>query len=256
MTTRFRLQYLSSNLITMLCSILIISASGCEFINNLSPSVNETDLNTSVEATINAERNITQAAQVVIDQTASALQATIDAQATSLAQIPTQEPVQTEEPTIAPSDTPEATQAPIDSTAIPITDWSMLYWRPLSSGCHFKDQMCWKLFDDYKTTQGWAEAVLTSKTSVQIEENWPSPYLVYWNERDLRFAARLVLHVDGTPIKVKDLSKTKSNWQQDFISLEEYKGQQVIVQFISNVGEKYISSWFIQNVQIVPDFTP
>jgi hypothetical protein len=246
----------SSTILTALLFLaLILAISGCEFISN--PSAKETDINISIEATVNAEKANTQAAQQAINQTASALQATIDAQATALAKPEAQEPTRTETSIAAPpSETPEPTTTPLEAAAVSIVDWKMLYWRSLSSGCHFKDQMCWKLFDDYKTTQGRAEAVLTSKTPVHIEENWPNPYLVFWNERELRFSAKLILHIDGTPIKVKDLSKSKTIWQQDSLSLQDYKGKDVIVQFISNVGERYISSWFIQDVQIVPDFKP
>jgi len=68
---------------------------------------------------------------------------------------------------------------PTQSTSISITEWKMLYWRHLSSGCHFEDMMCWKLFDDYKTVGGPTDAALTIEEAVFIEENWQSPYLVF-----------------------------------------------------------------------------
>ncbi len=98
--------------------------------------------------------------------------------------------------------------------------------------------------------------VLTSKIAVLIEENWISPYLVFWHERDLKYLAKINLRVDGTPITVKDYTKSKGIWKQDYIDLKDYKGKNVIVQFISEVGKQHINSWFIQDVKIVPDFTP
>jgi hypothetical protein len=239
--------------------ILSIFLTSCEFIAENDTSLQETSDQLSIEQTLNAFSAETLQAQQTGDSaqmTMDALQATNDAQATALSNPPTQSSSITDTPVQPEAPTPPPSPVPPQSTPIAITEWKMLYWRPLSSGCHLEDMMCWKLFDDFKTVGGPTDAALTSKEAVFIEESWQSPYLVFWHDYELKYDARIYLRVDGTLIAVKDYSKTKGYWKEDYVDLRDYKGKNVIVQFLSRVGERHINSWFIQDVKIVPDYTP
>jgi hypothetical protein len=257
MTIQAKLSPVLFRFITLLVALILFSTSACTLIQDFIPNDGGEELNT--EETLEAYIAETLSAQQTNDHfqaTISALQMTNDAQTAIEVEQPTYTPPPTE--TVADTATPTIPPSPtvVEASPTSITEWDMLYWRPLPSGCHFEDMVCWRLFDDFKTTGGKADAVLTSKNAVYIEENWNSPYLVFWHEPDLRYTAYLNLRVDGTPTTVKDFSKSSGMWKQAYVDLSQYKGKNVIVQFISIVGEKRISYWLIQDVQIVPDFTP
>lgn len=257
MTAQTRLSPVLFLFTTLVVFAILFSTSACTLIQDLIPKDAGDEPNT--EGTLEAYIAETLSAQQTNDHfqaTISALQMTNDAQTAIEVLQPTYTPPPTE--TVVDTATPIVPPSPtvVEASPISITEWDMLYWRPLPSGCHFDDMVCWRLFDDFKTTGGKADAVLTSKNAVFIEENWNSPYLVFWHEPDLRYTAYLNLRVDGTPITVEDFSKTSGIWKEAYLDLSQYKGKNVIVQFISIVGEKRISYWLIQNVQIVPDFTP
>jgi hypothetical protein len=186
---------------------------------------------------------------------------TADLQATAQAEQATAQAVeQTRNAPLLPSDTPlpQATvTSPASEAVTTLDDWQTQYWVPLSSGCEIKDAPCWKLFDDYKTTQGQAVAFLTSKQEVLIADNWSRPYLVYLNKRELRYQAKVSLIVDGQPIDARIIAPgTVQVWKEDYIDLSNYRGKNVIVQFSCPVGMPHINSWFIQNVQVIPDYEP
>lgn len=181
-------------------------------------------------------------------QTEQAVQATNQ----SLEQTRNAPPVASETPAPVASAT-----SPAPPPATSINDWKGQYWVILNSGCEIKDAPCWKLFDDYKTTQGQAVAYLTSEQPVLIAENWPRPYLVFLNKRALRYEAKITLVVDGTPVDVKIVPRgTVQTWVEEAIDLAAYRGKNVLVQFSCPVGMPNINSWFIQNVQIAADYEP
>jgi hypothetical protein len=186
---------------------------------------------------------------------------TVDTQATAQAEQATAQAVeQTRNAPVLPSDTPlpQATAtSPVAEQEVSLTAWQTVYWAILNSGCQIKAAPCWKLFDDYKTTQGQAIAFLTSKEEVLIGENWNRPHLVYLNKRELRYEAKVTLIVDGKPVDVRIIPKGSVQiWTEEAIDLSNYKGKNVKVQFSCPVGMPRINSWFIQNVRIVPDYQP
>ncbi len=207
-----------------------------------------TELETQLQIAAAASPTLPPAPTVDLVQTEQALQATSQAlQQTSAAPV-------------LPSDTPspQATATnPVAASPTTITDWQTQYWVLLSSGCEIKDAPCWKLLDDFKTTLGPAEAFLTSKEAVLVGENWGRPALVYLNKRELKFEAKITLIVDGKPTVVRIIPKGKVGaWKEESVDLSPYKGKNVRVQFSCPVGMRYINSWFLQNIQIVPEYEP
>jgi hypothetical protein len=106
-------------------------------------------------------------------------------------------------------------------------------------------------------TQGTAEAFLTSNEPVLVGENWGQPALVFLNKRERRFEATITLIVDGKPSVVRIIPKgAVDSWKEESIDLSPYKGKNIRVQFSCPVGMRYINSWFLQNIQIVPEYEP
>jgi hypothetical protein len=214
---------------------------------------NETEIGRAVEATLEAERTqirSTEEAEVV-KNTPEALAATDTAIPTTAT---TQAPA-TPAPTETSASTTPSAPSPASQEAIEIDDWKALYWVQLYSGCTSSETKCWKLNDDFKTTMGQNVAYLTSKQEVLIETGWAKPALVYMNKRDLKFEAKITLIVDGKPIDVQVIPIGKIyDWEEEAIDLSSYQGKSVMVQFSCPVGMKFVNSWFIHNVRIVPDY--
>jgi hypothetical protein len=232
--------------------LLILLALACDISINSAPAQPTTDL----QATIDAAIAITETAQ-------KNAQVTADVASTPTSQVvsPTATPIPTDSPEAIPS-TPPSPAATVPAS-ITITDWGMYSFVPLSSGCKVKNAPCWKADDDFSKHVG-NPMVLTSKTPVFIEPSWPSPYLVFWHKYDLKNPASLVLEVDGDWVIVRDFSKSKGDWTQFFFNLSDYKGKEIRVRFMADgqwtsgaIQHGIPSSvWFIQEVQVFPDFTP
>ncbi len=253
---------------TWIALVLLFSILACSFdIPGNTPPKNSTDVARSVEATINAETVATmqvqetqraggivptQAEDPGVSATIQSQQATMDAQATSLLPQATQPPA-TEIPLVATS--APTSLASLDPVSI--KDWKMYFWVPLTSGCKLLNIPCWKLADDWKTAQtSSGNGVLTSKGPVLIDTAWERPYLVFWNKRQLRRTGAIELQVDGKWIGVKNLDQTHTEWVQEAIDLQPYKGKQMIVRFMSEIGFAQQSTWFIQDIKIVPNYKP
>jgi hypothetical protein len=247
--------------------VLLFSILACSIaLPENTPLRNSTEVARSVEATINAETVATlqlqetqNASEVVISQTEDpginatiqSQQATLDAQATSLLLDATQPPAT--EVVLATS----APTSPASPDSLPILDWKMYFWVPLTSGCKLPDLPCWKLADDWKKAQGTSGVgVMTSKEALMIEPAWEKPYLVFWDKRQLRRTGAVEIQVDGTWITVMNVGHTNTDWRRQEIDLQPYKGKQMIVRFMSEIGYYQQSSWFVQDVKIIPDFKP
>jgi hypothetical protein len=253
---------------TLVALALLSSILACSInLPGITPSKNPTDVARNVEATINAETVATMQSQETqiaggivptqgedpgVSATIQSQQATMDAQATSLLPPATQPPA-TEIPLVASSvPTSGASLEPVS-----ITDWKMYFWVPLNSGCKVLNLPCWKLADDWKTAQtSSGDGVLTSKAPVLIDAAWDRPYLVFWNKRQLRRTGAVELQMDGDWIGVKNLNQTRTEWVQEAIDLQPYKGKRMIVRFMAQIGYAQQSTWFIQDVKIVPDYKP
>ncbi len=242
---------LPKGLLISILLVLILLIAACDLGFNLTkPELDETDIANAVEETLAAE------------STRDAIEAPAEISATapdtSLSPQPSETPAPTEiqvEPPTPVLSSP--TLLPANLSEVPLSDFKQLYWVPLNLGCKNNDASCFKLFDDYKTLGGQAEAILTGQDEVHLEESWPSPHLVYWNKRNLKYQATINLYVDGQPITVKFVPKGEvAQWKEEYLDVGDYKGKTIRVQFICPVGMKYVSSWFLNDLRIVPDYNP
>ena len=200
-----------------------------------------------IQATLDVKRETEQLA------THQAQPATDTAQA-DLAVVPTA--TSSENPISLPVELTSSAVPGIAPTQISITEWGMIFFVELSSGCKLKDAQCIKLADDWKATQGGADAFLTSKISVYIHPDWPNPYLVFWHKRDLKRTAQLTIQADGKWQAVRDFTSSSSDWKQDAVNLANFKGKEIFVQYTAEVGWYRQSQWFLQEIQVIPDYKP
>lgn len=173
---------------------------------------------------------------------------------------PTATATQTSSPTPLPTSTP----APIV-----LTEWKLIFFMPLSSGCHLPDTPCWKSIDNARERQG-ANMTLISKESTYIDPDWFHPYLIFWHKYDIPYEATITILMNSDYEIVRTYTDTTSDWTRDFIDLSAYKGNNIIVQFsasgrqsgarsdiMSGLSDrKSKTDWYLQDIQIVLDFTP
>jgi type II secretory pathway pseudopilin PulG len=260
---------LAMSLVPVLMSLVIL-ISACTFnAPTVDPSKKQTDIARSVESTLNAEKVATYQAQQTLDAgqpaatqpdspntnaTIQVQQATLDAQSTSLSPQATQPPLPSDTPQLAPTLAPAGSLDPIQ-----ILDWKMAFWVSLPNGCR-GDAPCWRTNDDYKKHLGLSPMMLSSQQSYLIDPNWPKPYLVFMTKWKITNPATIELIIDGTPMIVKQYPKGQSEWTNDRIDLSNYKGKEISIRFAVNgkwgSGGIQGSEWYLEDVQIIPNYKP
>jgi len=244
------LQKLPSKFVTGILSMIVLFMVACNFSFNQSKSnLDETDVASVIESTLNAEwQKATEAALAVTE---------------ALPAPPTSPPA-TDLPLIVETSavpTAEIQSSPTAVEAVPSSKWytwfTAIHWVPLSTGCVNMSVPCYKLLDDIKILEGESDAILTAGNDILVEESWPSPYLVYSNQRSLKHQASLNLIVDGKPVVGRFISPGDVNfWKEEYLDLSGYKGKKVRVQFVCPVGRQGINSWFVNDMRIDPEYKP
>jgi hypothetical protein len=245
---------------TVLLLALVLAAISCTFLPAGDDALRQTDIALGIQ-------------QTLVAQTATALQVQSSAP-TFTAAPPTSVPVveaasptpAAVEPTLPPTDTQAAaTNTPVpvvSSEPVNIAEWRMFYWVPLGSGCKVAGTGCWKMEDDYKKHTGAGDLTLTSKVPIMIDASWPSPYLVFWHKHKFASTARIDISGNGVWSTMVNLTKKQSaeNWVRGEIDLSMFKGKEILVSFaamgIWGSGGIPGSDWFINDVQVVPDYQP
>jgi hypothetical protein len=250
---------------------LAILFSSCTFnVPAVDPSKRQTDVARSVESTLNAEKIATYQAQQTLDAgqpiatqpdnpntnaTIQAQQATLDSQSTSLSPQVNQ-PAPSDTPQVAPTLVPSGSLDPIQ-----ILDWKMSFWVSLPNGCK-GDTPCWRTNDDYNKHLGISPLVLTSKQGYLVDPNWPKPYLVFWHKLENANPVTVEVIIDGTPIAVRQYPKGRKDWVGDAVDLSSFKGKEIVVRFVAtgksglNWGGNPGTNWFVENIQILPNYKP
>ena len=263
-----KLMKLSSALFVLLFP-LVVSILACEMPRNVDESARQTAIAQNVQATVNAEDAATLQARQTdlaaketdvasqLEETVIAQQATLQAQETALKQQETQA-VDTTEPTATQTE-----PSPLTSIEpLLIVNWDQSSFVPLYSGCEVEDTPCWKTDDNYDKHQGGLMTMVSEET-IFIDPDWPSPYLVFWHKYDFAREASISVMAGGQWEYLKLFNKSKNSWTQETLDLSKYKGESIVFQF-SLKGRDYVkwwqntpkSEWFIQEVQIIPDYTP
>lgn len=219
--------------------------------------------------------------QTLLAQTAAAIAAptTEVAPTASVAVVPqpvdtaTSEPTLTALPTEAPpteapaQPTASETSAPVALEVIDLTNWKTESIVPLSSGCFVPDQPCWKA-DPAGSTNNCRGCLgsspvdysvhLTSREKILIDDAWPRPYLTFYYQIVFE-PTRANLGVEvidrGTVASVFAFDSSSPTWKQAFVDLSEFKGEEVLIRLGGNGTQTREFSLFLQQIQIVPDFS-
>jgi len=249
---------------------LLVSILACALPGSADESTAQTVVAQNVQATVNAEDEATvQARQtslaiketdlaLQLEGTVQAQQATLQAQATDTALQETQAPEPSE---VAATQTESSPQAAFDP--VPLLSWDQNYFVPLSSGCPVADSPCWKSDDDADKHLGGTMS-LVSEDTVLIDPNWPNPYLVFWHKYDFARPANVLILFKGQWEYLKMFGKGQSDWIQESFDLNAYKGDTILIQFSTEGRVPYVwphpappkNDWYIQEVQIIPDYSP
>jgi hypothetical protein len=242
---------------------LLLAALACNFQVKQDDGLRQTDIAVGIQQT-----QLAQTASALVAEGSKSTQAvlyvtaTVGPPATPGSQPVAENPTAALPPaTAAPSDTPTAsTNTPTSQEDIVLTDWRLNFFLPVNSGCKVPDSGCWRMNDDFKKHSG-SQLSLVSKVPVKIDPSWPSPYLVFWHKYKFENKAHIDISGDSVWSTIKVLDKQKSsNWKKDAISLEMFKGKEVLVNFaaygIWGSGGIPGSDWYINDVRIVPNYTP
>jgi len=243
---------------------LLLAALACNFQAPQDDSMRQTDVALGIQQT-----QLAQTASALVVESNKPTQAVVYVTATPAAPAPGMTPVAAT-PTEAPP--PAATPLPAATTAAPtgastsqeqvaITDWRLNFFAPIGSGCKVADAGCWRMLDDFKKHYG-AELSLVSKTPVLVDASWPRPYLVFWHKYKFENKARIDVHANGTwsTVLVLDGQKSSNTWKQGALNLDMFKGKEIIINFaaygIWGSGGIKGSDWIINDVQVIPNYTP
>jgi len=166
---------------------------------------------------------------------------------------------------VEPTRPPAAQASPSPQTSfdsVLITDWKQGFFNQLSSGCKLADTPCWVSDDDYQKHNG-SNMVLTSRERVLIDSNWPHPYLVFWHKYHFEISASISVDVNGTWEDLELYSTGTNEWEQAYFDLSKYKGEEILIRFTAATARwgsfrhnPPKTEWFLQQIQIVPDYAP
>jgi hypothetical protein len=237
-----------SILLPLFLSILACSLPG---VGGGGASLQETDIALGIQQTFVAQTSTAlQAATPVVPTLPPAAETPIQGQAPNA---PTNPPP-TDTPALPPTETVAATSQPSPAPAkISLTKWKKLYFLEISSGCKFPDMPCWKSNDGPDV--GFDSIILTSAESTAIDPNWNNPYLVFWHKYYFDKAAEIDVSSGSSWEVLQVYGQGNRDWIMQSFNLSRYKGKSVSFRFVLEPYHK-ISTWLIQDIQIVPDFKP
>ncbi|MBN1147548.1 MAG: serine/threonine protein kinase [Anaerolineales bacterium] len=158
---------------------------------------------------------------------------------------------------VAVTDTPQASPtAEVSLDEVMITEWGMAYFAKLTGGCYEKPALCFKLNDNYRDTQSGVHASLISKEEILIDPSWPNPHLVFWTHSILPHKGQLDISANGDWSTLRQFDTKRVEWQENAIDLSMFKGKNIVIKFWSMVNGYPQSTWFLENLKIVPDYKP
>jgi hypothetical protein len=257
--------------------LFLLPALSCSLPLNRDDSLQETQSALHVQETFAAEAVATNSAQELViaatstylaaqleisaQGTVQAQQATIAAlESAASAQLTAQAEKPTDPPTMATLEVPKPTNTSsnADSDEIVITDWKMSRFAQITSGCYFSNELCWKGDDRYDYLQQQVNLVLTSRETIFVDPSWKNPTLTFWHTFNFPRPGSVNIQADGKWSNMANYSNNK-DWHQVFIPLSLFSGKNITIQFLafgksSRIDPK--ADWYVQNIMIIPDYTP
>lgn len=165
-------------------------------------------------------------------------------------------------PTQVTTSTPEAA---LTSTAPPstllLTEWSLQGFISNIKDCDDPAQPCWGVL------QTPPSAMLSSQ-AVYIDPAWQNPHLLFrhkyhlflkvWRGHPNQLTGYASIKI-GEKWKMLRAYTGTTNWESAALPLLDYKGVEITVRFATEYDQNWDfpgGYWYIQEVQIVPDFKP
>jgi len=245
---------------------LALAALACNFGSGEDPSLRETDIAIGIQQTLLAQTSSAmQAGLTAATSTLPAVQATASPPQPTIPPSPTTIEVATQ-PIISTSPAePSSTPTSLAPQSIQLTDWEYIAFRPINSGCKLDDAPCWLLRMSgsgmWKSTAP-TEGTMTTQSPIFIDPAWGNPALVFWHNFQTKgFGYRVNLQIDRQWSEVRRGDAPTTGWVQEVINLKDYKGENLSFNFTSTVVVRFLTpnisvNWYIQDVQIVPDYKP
>lgn len=248
--------------ITVLLMPMVFAALACSFSSGGDQALQETDIAIGIQQTLIAQTAIAMETSLAAPATAVLVAAT--ASSPPEVALPAPTGLETTQPVFS-TDTPEAaaTSQSTSPEAIQLSDWRSAVFAPINSGCKLDDSSCWLLkmsgaglWKSHAPTEG----VLTTREPILIDPSWENPVLVFWHKFDSTgFGYRVNLQADGKWSGVRQNDLNTAGWVQEVIQLNDYKGKELNVSFLSTVVVSWLRpnlnvSWYIQDVKIVPNY--
>jgi hypothetical protein len=243
---------------------MVFAALACSFSAGGDQTLKETDIAIGIQQTLVAQTAIALETSLAAPATAVPLGTT----ASSSPEVTTPiTPALTglETQPVTSTDTPQATATSesTDPVAVQLTDWKLAVFAPINSGCKLDDAPCWLLKmsgSGLWKSHGPTEGVLTTREPILIDPSWENPALVFWHKfESTGFGYQVNLQVNGKWSGVRQNDLNTAGWVQEVVKLNDYKGKELNVSFLSTVVVSWLRpnlnvSWYIQDVQIVPNY--
>jgi hypothetical protein len=169
----------------------------------------------------------------------------------------------TQTPLPSPTSTPTTPSTPTPLPAILLTNWRVVNFVEITSGCLFPDAQCWQTavarqhnkLDDHFSASDYGrssapvssitaertQSSLTSQASLLIDPAWKDPHLVYWYDNQLNgdfFVTAKVdqagqaSHWDSLAVhSFRGQSTVSLRWNTGALGLNRYKGQKILINF-------------------------
>jgi hypothetical protein len=132
----------------------------------------------------------------------------------------------------------------------------------VNSGCPDGSLPCWGLMMSGMGYYSGAstDASLVSEDTVLVDPSWNKPTLLFSHLLNSNaFSARLNIGNKGSWRTLKEYATTGGAWRDEVVDLTLFKGKSIQIGYFSSlakVGTNMKINWLIQNVKIVPEYTP
>jgi hypothetical protein len=114
---------------------------------------------------------------------------------------------------------------------------------------------------------------LISESGILIDPEWENPYFVFQNKHRFLGNANIMVKVEGQWEYLNIYEKgTQDVWKKEFFDLSKYAGKNILFLFsvdcgglsgggggggfLLGGGYEYTNEWYLQDIQIVPNFEP
>jgi hypothetical protein len=149
--------------------------------------------------------------------------------------------------TFKPTDTPPTTKSsPPIPTLVPkfivLRSWDLINFLQITQNCIIPEVMCWE-------TGGLGDRQMSLKERIFIDPAWKSPSLGFTHQYSIPndVSASVRVQVDEKWLELKSFPGGKKYLTRERLSLEEYSGKSIMIQFEVPWGStRFVRKYFYQ----------